>query len=250
MGKRFAVLGDPIVQSLSPKMHSAAYAHLNLDWKYEAFKVASGELLQFVENESGFAGFSVTMPLKFEAYNLAESLDETAETTGVVNTLLKTETGFRGFNTDIYGISKSIEKVPANSIAVLGSGATARSSIQAVISSKTEAKVTCYARNESAKTALQNLFSGSISVAALEDYSGQEDLTINTIPNVKPVAYKTLLSTSYGDASLGANEISGTEMLVWQALAQIRIFYLGSADNELNDEDQIIAIMRGSITNS
>ena len=143
MGKRFAVLGDPIVQSLSPKIHSAAYAHLNLDWKYEAFKVASGELLQFVESESGFAGFSVTMPLKFEAYNLAESLDETAETTGVVNTLLKTEIGFRGFNTDIYGISKSIEKVAANSIAVLGSGATARSSIRAVISSKTEAKVTC-----------------------------------------------------------------------------------------------------------
>jgi len=45
---RCAVLGDPISHSLSPLLHRAAYAALDLPWQYDAHRVAAAELAGFV----------------------------------------------------------------------------------------------------------------------------------------------------------------------------------------------------------
>ncbi|NDE88553.1 MAG: shikimate dehydrogenase, partial [Micrococcales bacterium] len=99
MARHFAVIGDPISQSLSPKIHSAAYKVLGIDWDFEAVRVSAGQVRQFLSDTVKFSGLSVTMPLKFEAFAASNKLDDGALRTGVVNTLVKTDSGYSGFNT-------------------------------------------------------------------------------------------------------------------------------------------------------
>ena len=101
---RCAVLGSPIAHSLSPVLHRAAYAHLGLDWTYDAVEVGSPGLQAFVESlDESWRGLSLTMPLKRAVVPLVDSLDEWAQLAGAANTLLL-ENGRRlGFNTDVPG---------------------------------------------------------------------------------------------------------------------------------------------------
>ena len=63
---RCAVLGKPIAHSLSPVLHNAAYHALGLeDWFYDKHEVGECDLEDFLKSlDSGWAGLSLTMPLK------------------------------------------------------------------------------------------------------------------------------------------------------------------------------------------
>ena len=133
---RCAVLGSPIAHSLSPVLHRAAYAHLGLDWTYDAVEVDSPGLQPFVEAlDETWRGLSLTMPLKRAVVPLVDSLDEWAQLAGAANTLLL-ENGRRlGFNTDVPGAMAAIvERVhaPVRSAVVIGGGATATSLLLAL----------------------------------------------------------------------------------------------------------------------
>lgn len=246
--KFFAVLGDPIAHSLSPLIHTAAYKVLDLDWHYEAIRVPEGELEKFLSGADKFDGFSVTMPLKLEAAKLAESLDDVAAATGVVNTLLHTNTGFMGLNTDCFGITQSTSNITINSAAVLGSGATARSAIYALNLIPGVTSITCYGRNPSTLKQIEHVLGAEVVTKSFDAYQGFEDLTINTVPDFTPSTYRQLLNTSYSASEqLAPNQISGIEMLLWQALAQLRIFTSGRANQELPNESDIISAMRDSL---
>jgi shikimate dehydrogenase len=132
MTNKFCVVGSPIKHSLSPIIHKAAYAHLGLDFSYERIEVSLGGL-RFVMEDQSISGFSVTMPLKYEAFDLSDSCSIEAEETGVVNTLIRSSNGWVGHNTDVFGFVKCFNQVPEpQSITILGSGATARSAALAI----------------------------------------------------------------------------------------------------------------------
>ncbi|WEH42826.1 shikimate dehydrogenase [Streptomyces sp. AM 2-1-1] len=136
--RRAAVLGSPIAHSLSPVLHRAAYAELGLDhWSYERHDVDEAGLPSFVEKlDAGWAGLSLTMPLKRAVIPLLDEISDTAASVRAVNTLVLTADGRRvGDNTDIPGMvaalrERGVEKV--ESAAVLGAGATASSALAAL----------------------------------------------------------------------------------------------------------------------
>ena len=136
MTSRFAVLGSPINHSLSPKLHQAAIAFLDVDASYERHEVGEGELASFLATTgSQYDGFSLTMPLKPEAKAAAVSVCEYSQTTGASNTLISTPTGWFGFNTDVIGARLAIEtaKITSPGTAILlGAGATAASFLVAL----------------------------------------------------------------------------------------------------------------------
>jgi len=75
--KNAAVLGSPIMHSLSPTLHNAAYEKLGIDATYSAIEVGSSQLESFLKNQltdSSWMGFSLTMPLKEELCALADNL--------------------------------------------------------------------------------------------------------------------------------------------------------------------------------
>lgn len=127
---RAAVLGSPIAHSLSPVLHNAGYAALMLeDWEYTKHEVT--DLPSFLETVGeDYRGFSVTMPLKFDALKCADIVSERAELIGSANTLVRTDSGWRADNTDTEGVLGALEELlgetrPATAL-LIGAGGTAR----------------------------------------------------------------------------------------------------------------------------
>ncbi|MFP5282123.1 MAG: shikimate dehydrogenase [Actinomycetes bacterium] len=137
VGHRCAVLGSPIAHSLSPALHSAAYAALGLvDWRYEAYDVDESGLAGFVAGcDARWRGLSLTMPLKVAALALGE-VDPLAAQAGAANTLISGPGGTRRLlNTDVGGagwalVRAGVQRV--SEVTLLGAGATARSVLVAV----------------------------------------------------------------------------------------------------------------------
>jgi shikimate dehydrogenase len=140
-GQRAAVLGHPVGHSLSPVLHGAAYAALGLgQWRYEAVDVEEHDLAQFLADRStGWAGWSLTMPLKRVVLPLLVRASALARDVGAVNTVLVAPDGLEGFNTDVHGIVEAFGErgitaagVGSRTATVLGGGATAASALAAL----------------------------------------------------------------------------------------------------------------------
>ncbi|MBB6171063.1 shikimate dehydrogenase [Nocardiopsis mwathae] len=135
---RAAVLGSPIEHSLSPVLHTAAYAELGLagEWSYERFECDEAGLPAFLARcDRTWAGLSLTMPLKRVALELADEVDELAVQVGGANTLVFTAGRVHAWNTDVAGIMAALREAGIDrvrSAAVLGGGATAASAVAAL----------------------------------------------------------------------------------------------------------------------
>ena len=142
--RRAAVLGSPIGHSLSPALHRAAYAALELPWSYDAIEVHSGGLAAFVaECGPEWAGLSLTMPLKTEALGVGAQLSERVTLIGAANTLLFGGVGaeggsvpLRAENTDVDGVVESLRRAGVSASTqppvVVGAGGTSRAAIAAL----------------------------------------------------------------------------------------------------------------------
>lgn len=134
------VVGSPIAHSLSPVLHRAAYQALGMgDWSFHRDLVPAGGLAAHVAGLSeDWVGVAVTMPLKEEALALGVQCDEVGEEAGLVggaNTLLRRPGGWRAENTDVHGLEcvlRDAGRATAETAAVVGSGATARSALLAL----------------------------------------------------------------------------------------------------------------------
>ncbi|MBA0050811.1 shikimate dehydrogenase [Streptomyces sp. AJS327] len=149
--RRAAVLGSPITHSLSPVLHRAAYEELGLrEWTYDRFDVTEADLEHFLGGlGTGWAGLSITMPLKRAIIPLLDSVSPAAASVDTVNTVLPAGPGrWRGDNTDIPGLvaalrERGVTRVPGAS--VLGAGATASSALAALARMRVP-EVTVYVR--------------------------------------------------------------------------------------------------------
>ena len=253
-----AVLGSPIAHSKSPLIHTAAYKVLGLDWDYGRFEMIPSQLNGFLSlRDKSWRGLSLTMPLKESAHATATALAPTAERSGVVNTLLNAENGWIGFNTDIFGIQKALEHLQSkpSSVAVVGSGSTAASALIALGDSFPDARMHLYARDTAKARALLERLGIDAQVKTLDAVADHE-ITVSTLPSgafltpgqmrgiLLDVAYNpwpSAVSRNYETA------ISGLEMLLWQALAQIRIFVSGDPETLLPNEDAVLAAMRAAL---
>ncbi|NYG56079.1 shikimate dehydrogenase [Nocardioides perillae] len=140
--RRCAVLGDPVDHSLSPALHAAAYAALDLPWDYTARRVPAGTLAAFLASAAGeeaWRGFSLTMPLKREVLPLLDEVGEQARRAGAANTVVLEHAagGVRrhGDNTDVPGAAAAVRErtdVEPRTVTVLGGGATATSTALAL----------------------------------------------------------------------------------------------------------------------
>jgi shikimate dehydrogenase len=130
--KLLGVIGDPIAHSLSPVIHNAALAHLDLDYVYVAFPVKSIDLATALAGFAaiGVVGCSVTIPHKQAIIPLLTKITPLARAVGAVNTLINTPSGWCGTNTDVAGFVsplKAMQRDWANTTAViLGNGGAAR----------------------------------------------------------------------------------------------------------------------------
>jgi len=138
-GTALAVLGHPIQHSLSPAMHNAALAAMARDqgrfaaWRYFRFDVPPADLPAALDlfHRRGFYGLNLTVPHKVIAFDQVAAVDPPARPVGAVNTLLRLEHGWRGYNTDGHGLVQGLREglgasLPNAHVILLGAGGAAR----------------------------------------------------------------------------------------------------------------------------
>lgn len=133
--KIYAVIGDPIAQSLSPQLHNGLFKEVGVDALYLPIAVNSENLENLVQGfrVMNFGGFNITKPHKMEIIKYLDELDPLAQKIGAVNTVVYRDGKMKGYNTDGFGFIKSIEnKIVGQSkedlnILILGCGGAVKS---------------------------------------------------------------------------------------------------------------------------
>ncbi|HEX2285328.1 MAG TPA: shikimate dehydrogenase [Mycobacterium sp.] len=241
--RKAAVLGSPIAHSRSPQLHLAAYRALGLHgWTYERIECTAEQLPALV---GGFGpewvGVSVTMPGKFAALRFADERTVQAELVGSANTLVRTPDGWRADNTDIDGVTGALGQASGRA-AVLGSGGTAPAVVVGLAELGLQ-DISVVARNRDKAAPLVKLAT-RLGVDARWVPLGTRlvdiDVVVSTIPadavaeHTDTVAATPLLLDAIYDPwptplaaaveAAGGRVISGLEMLLHQAFAQVEQF--------------------------
>ncbi len=135
--KRYAVIGDPVSQSLSPLLHQGWIADHGLDATYEAVLLRSEDPVRAIRGLTRFAGLNVTAPHKAAAAKAADRSED-----GVANVLRWEADGtLSAFNTDGAGFVEAVEEsVPqwrarTKAVLIIGAGGAARAITKALAGS-------------------------------------------------------------------------------------------------------------------
>lgn len=247
---RAAVLGSPITHSLSPALHLAAYELLGLDWQYSAIECTEAEFPDFFTTlDEEWRGLSLTMPLKEVVLEVVDHVSDVAKAVRSANTVYRSSSDavWAATNTDIQGIEDALREVGVGAIesaTVLGAGATARSAV-AAIAGLGGKHVAIHARRvEAAEDVAQvaRTFGLVPTIADLAPEPIASDLLVSTLPADAAAPWTAVTNPARGTALLDASyhpwptplagawkrgEVgplaSGRDMLVWQAVAQVRL---------------------------
>ena len=242
---RAAVLGRPVGHSLSPVLHTAAYAALGLpDWSYTAVDCGEQELPGLLAGLGPeWAGLSLTMPLKRAALAVADSVDPLAAAVGSANTLLLLGGGRRAYTTDVAGIAEALREAgltAPRSAVVLGAGGTAQAALAALAGLGLDAAVVLV--RDPARAGQLRATADRIGIAldlraGLPGPVPMADLVVSTLPagaadGLEPPAGSVLLDVVYAPwptpfavaaAAAGGTVVSGLAMLLHQAAAQVEL---------------------------
>ena len=126
---RFAVFGNPVGHSLSPIMHTAAFAATAFNGVYVAVPVQDIRPAVAGLRALGFRGASITLPHKESVLACLDEVDDTARRIKAVNTIVNANGRLQGTNTDVSGAIRALkDRAPlaGRAVAVLGAGGAAR----------------------------------------------------------------------------------------------------------------------------
>lgn len=141
---RLAIIGHPVQHSLSPLMHGVAAREAGFadnEFSYEKIDVAPADLPRFMKNfrDGPLAGLNVTIPHKIAVMEFLDTIDPTAKTIGAVNVIVKEGGNLAGYNTDAYGLIKSVKDIggipdlTGKKVFIYGAGGSARAAASGFI---------------------------------------------------------------------------------------------------------------------
>lgn len=129
------LIGNPVEHTSSPAIHNTLAKHYGHNLVYVPFKVENGNVASAVKGayDLNILGMNVTVPHKMAVMDCLCDVDELAGVIGAVNTLVRTDDGFKGYNTDILGLERALIAEDAGieneTVVVLGAGGAARSAV-------------------------------------------------------------------------------------------------------------------------
>ena len=251
--KIFAVFGNPVSHSISPRLHNAALGELGLSSEalYTRYELTDGSQLISKFKELKLSGANVTVPHKEAALAQCDVADETAIKIGSVNTLVSRGGKIYGYNTDAPGFLRAIESFgQINSALVLGAGGTAKAvayalksrGVRVCVLNRSEERLVNFAEFEKFSWANFAEFKG-----------GKFDLVVNTtsaglkdenLPAptelLRPIfdEAKFAFDVIYGKktpflnlaAASGLRHKDGLDMLLFQAALALNLFFDGTLD--------------------
>jgi shikimate dehydrogenase len=253
--KKCGLLGKNIGYSRSPQIHNQYYAENNVPLNYELFDINEKGLPDFLESlqRKQIVGFNVTIPYKEIIIKYLSKLYHPADRIGAVNTVVVTDNGLAGYNTDYYGFTKSIKKnnidLEGKRAIIVGGGGAAKCVYCAL------KDLQCFDIDLTVRN-IENVdtdFFKCSSINSLQDQNNYSkyDIIVNCTPlgganyfNITPISTETIkkgcivydLNYSPQKSRLlieaekkGAKIINGEDMLIFQAHAAADIWI-----NEIN----------------
>lgn len=181
--KIYGVIGDPISKSMGYLIHNRAFQETGLPFIYLPFWVKN--LGKFF---SGFApyleGISVTMPFKEAIIPLLDTMDGAAQKIGAVNTVVKVDGSWKGYNTDCIGAIQALEQhipLKGKKVLIIGAGGTAKAIGHGVMEQGGDLTIT-YNQNRARGESLARELN-----CALADIRDIEHLPADVLVNCSPV---------------------------------------------------------------
>ena len=178
----YAVFGNPIAHSMSPKIHTYFAKQTGESMDYTTVLVPAGEFCktadEFFKNAKGC---NITVPCKLDAFKYADELTPEAQAAGAVNTLKKLSDGkVIGHNTDGLGLVADLKRqqvlLKDARILILGAGGAARGIIKPLLAEK-PSSMTVVNRTIDKAADLAQCF--GIGHSSYTELSGNYDVIIN-----------------------------------------------------------------------
>ncbi|MBI4250235.1 shikimate dehydrogenase [Candidatus Uhrbacteria bacterium] len=240
-----AVIGSPLAHSLSPALHSYVYKLLGIDAVLLAFDSLDLPALLTAIKTLPINLCTVTMPHKENIMQYLDTIDDEARVVDAVNTVLNKNGILKGHNTDIIGVRESFAHIPLKGkrVLVVGSGGAAHA--VAYVLSKSGGLLHIYSRNAQQARLLAEKYDAK-PVTLKDALSDNFDIIANATPvgmypNTKgtpldgycfrpgQVAFDCIYNPPetrfLREARIkGAQTISGLDMFLYQALAQIELW--------------------------
>lgn len=273
--KLAGVLGWPVAQSLSPRMHSYWIEEYSIDGAYVPLPVRQQDFAIVVNGLklAGFRGVNVTVPHKEAAFALADRSDRAAKGTGAANLLLFAADGVEARNTDTYGLHASLceslgaDVLKGRTVALWGAGGFARAAV-CVLSDLGAAEIRILNREKARAgnliTALASGTKAKLVGLGFEDWqqAGKDiallvnatstgmknpsiDLPLDILPNTAAVldaVYNPLETGLLARArARGLRAIDGLGILMHQAVPSFAAFY--------GVEPKVTAVLRSTLEN-
>lgn len=215
MKKLFGVIGDPIAHSMSPAMHNDAFSQIGIDGYYHPFRVSPDDLAAAVYGMKaiGVQGFNVTIPHKSAIIPLLDEIDPLAKAIGAVNTVVRENGGWKGYNTDGAGFVRGLRgayegPLEDKRVLLIGAGGAARAIYYTLASEKVSqidiANRTCE-KAESLVNSCPYPVTGSVQTTAkAAEKLGEYDIIIQTTsigmaPNVdaSPISMENIKAGTF-----------------------------------------------------
>ncbi len=241
----FGLIANPVAHSKSPAIHNRGFQARRVDAVYLPFLVTTGQLKDWMQaaTELPVSGFSVTIPHKQRIMRYLDVIDPVAKRIGAVNTVWRKGGKWRGTNTDVDGVLKPLRRrmtLGGSSVLIAGYGGGARAAAAALADARANVSIT--GRNLKSAQALARAVKGeAISLADAQERT--YDALIHATPvGMAPDANECLFEGVPADIVFdmvynprqtvllkrakaeGCTVISGSEMLLEQALSQFEIF--------------------------
>lgn len=185
---RYAVFGNPITHSKSPRIHTLFAEQTGEAVVYEARLAEIGQFAAAVAQfrAEGGRGCNVTVPFKQDAWQLADELSTDAARAKAVNTLvLRADGSIYGANTDGIGLVRDLQQnhgisLQGKRILLLGAGGAVMGVLQPLLAEQPQS-VFVANRTAAKAVALAEAFvdAGKVSGGGFTDIHGEFDLIIN-----------------------------------------------------------------------
>jgi len=242
----FAIFGNPVVHSLSPVMHNAAFGATGFNGVYAAIRVKDIRLAVAGFRSLGLRGASITLPHKETVMACLDYIDPWARRIKAVNTLVNENGTLKGFNTDWTGALKALGErvaVAGRRVGVIGAGGAARAVAHGVMSAG--GAVSLFNRTTEKGAALAAELGVSFKPLGQFDAEGIEILVNTTSAGMAPqteqspvpreqlrpdmvvmdIVYHPLRTRLLRDAeAAGCATIDGLAMLVHQGALQFELW--------------------------
>ena len=179
----YGIVGNPVMHSLSPRIHNPGFHAINYNAVYVPFLADSIRSFLLLAEFLKLRGFSVTVPFKVDVLKYLGNITREVKQIGSCNTVIRVPNMWKGTNTDYYGFLSPIEDDIASgrikNALVIGAGGAADAIVWALTNRGVKVVIVNRTLDNARRLAAKNNASAD-TLENADKYSGWADLVVQS----------------------------------------------------------------------